>query len=184
MIIPWTDDCMRVGIVALPFFSLHKPLSLPISLTMGGLRSVMCTSNLIESIRSGNCSDIAYMLLQTVIAVIALAGTIFAHPAGMLITTGHDLIIELTHLIHHLYVGEHRKALESCLNIANNALYLVLFLDGGLEMAIASLAVQILVGLSHSMNELQNGRWLEGAGHLLMATVRGNQLSAQVEVLQ
>ncbi len=180
----WADDCKRVGTVALPFFSLYKPLSQPISLAMGGLRSVTCIVNLIESIKGGNCSEVAYMLLQTVIAVIALAGTIFAHPAGMLITTGHDLIIELTHLIQHLYVGEHQKALESCLNIANNALYLVLFLDGGLEIAIASLAVQILVGLSHSMHEFQNGRWLEGAGHLLMATIRGNQLSTQVKTLQ
>ena len=123
-------------------------------------------------------------MLQTSIAVIALAGTIFAHPLGMLISTGHDLIIEIVHLIEHLKNGEYQKAMEDCLGIINNALYLALFLHGGLEIGIASLAMQILIGLYHSQAEFKEGHYIEGTGHLLMSMVRGNQLGTNVKILQ
>lgn len=180
----WFDGCKRVGTVALPFVSLYKPLSFPLSLAMGGVRTVHSIFCLTSAIQKGGSGEIGYELLQTIISIIALAGTIFAHPLGMLITTGHDLIVELTHLVQNLYVGEYQKSLEHCLSLVNNALYLVLFLDGGLELAIASLVMQILIGLYHSINEFQNGKWMEGAGHVLMAMVRGNQLTGQVKILQ
>ncbi len=180
----WIDGCKRVGTVALPFFSLYKPLSLPLSLSMGGLRTVNSVVCLATAIQEGSAGAIGYAILQTLISTVALAGTVFAHPVGMLVTTCDDLVIELIKLIQNLYVGEYQDAIENCLSIVNNALYLALFLDGGLEMAIASLAVQILNGLYHSISEFQNDKWLEGVGHLLMATIRGDQLSAQVKTLQ
>lgn len=180
----WLEGGKRVALVALPFFSLYKPLSFPISLGMGALRTWTCATQLYECIQSGNTESIPYALLQTFIAVVALAGTIFAHPLGMLITTGHDIIVEVAHLIEHLNNGEYQKAMESCLSIMNNALYFAMFLDGGLELAIASLAMQILLGLYHSISEFKNGNNLEGVGHLLMAMVRSNQLAGQVKMLK
>jgi len=85
------DQCKRVALVALPFISLYKPLSFPLSLAMGGLRTVTCVQQLLESIKSGNSKEIPYAMLQTAIAVIALTGTIFAHPLGMLISTGYEM---------------------------------------------------------------------------------------------
>ena len=79
--------------------------------------------------------------------------------------------------------GEYQKSTEDCLNIVNNALYLILFLDGGLEFAIASLAMQILIGIYHSQDEFRKGNYLEAAGHLGMAMIRGNQLARQIEML-
>lgn len=180
----WLDVCKRTGTVALPFVSLYKPLSLPLSLAMGGLRTLNSISCLATAIQESGAGEIGYALLQTTISVTALAGTIFAHPLGMLVTTGHDLIIELTQLAQNLYVGEYQKALENCLSIVNNVLYLVLFLDGGLEFAIASLAMQILVGIYHSFSEFQQGNYLEGAGHAVMAIFRTDQLAGQVNALQ
>lgn len=179
----WGQQCQRAATVALPFFSLYKPLSLPISLGMGALRTFSCSSQLLASIKQGNNKDIPYQLLQTSIAVMALAGTIFAHPAGMLITTGHDLIIETVHLAGYLQRGEHGKALESCANIINNSLYLALFTHGGIELAIASFATQAMLGLYHSHGEFQKGNYLEATGHMLMAMIRGNQLVGQVKML-
>src|ERR1700731_2067414 len=70
------NQCKRVALVALPFISLYKPLSFPLSLAMGGLRTVTCVQQLLESIRRGNSKEIPYAMLQTSIAVIALAGTV------------------------------------------------------------------------------------------------------------
>jgi hypothetical protein len=180
----WRQQCQRVATVALPFFSLSKPLSLPISLGMGGLRTFSCASQLLSSIQQGNGKDIPYQLLQTTIAVVALGGTIFAHPAGMLITTGHDLIIETVGLLGHLKNGEHQKCLESCANIINNALYLALFSHGGLELTIASFAMQVMIGLSQSYGEFRTGNYLEATGHLLMSMARGNQLAGHIKTFQ
>lgn len=179
----WVNTAQRVAFTALPFISLYKPLSFPLSLAMGGLRTFTCVSQLLQSIKNGNTQEIPYAMLQTTIAVISLAGTIFAHPLGMLISTGHDLLIETVHLIENLRKGEYQKAMENCFGIINNALYLALFLHGGLEIAIASLALQILLGLYHSQEEFRKGHYIEAAGHLLMAIVRGNQLSGQVKIL-
>lgn len=172
----------RVASAALPFISLYKPLSFPLSLGLGGLRTVTCVQQLLDSIKSGHSEEIPYALLQTSVAVIALAGTIFAHPLGMLISTGHDLIIETAHLMEHLKKGEKHKAMEDCLGIINNTLYLALFLHGGLEIGIASLAMQILVGLYHSQAEFNKGHYIEGVGHLLMSMIRGNQLVGQAKI--
>ena len=180
----WINQCQRSAFVALPFISLYKPLSFPLSLAMGGLRTFTCINQLLASIKNGNSEKIPYAMLQTTIAAIALAGTVFAHPLGMLISTGHDLIIETVHLIDNLHKGEYQKAMENCLNIINNALYLALFLHGGLEIAIASLAMQILIGLYHSQAEFSKGNYIEAVGHLGMALVRGNQLAGQAQMLQ
>lgn len=180
----WLDTCKRAGTIALPFFSLYRPLSLPISLTMGGFRTWNCFAQLVDRIKAGDISGIAYGLLQTIIAIASLAGTIFAHPLGMFISTGHDIIIDVAQLVQNLYQAELIKVLENWLSIANNVLYLVLFLDGGLEIAVASFAAQILVGISHSLREFINGNWQEGAGHLLMGGIRGYQLVGQVKMMQ
>jgi hypothetical protein len=180
----WQAQCKRVGLVALPFLSLYKPLSFPLALVMGGLRTVTSISQLISALKEGNAQAIKYAMLQTAIAVIALTATIIAHPLGMLISTAHDLMIEVSQLASHLRSGEQRKAMENCLHIVSNALYLALFLQGGLGIALAFLAVQILLGLYHSCGEFRRGNYLEGVGHFAMAVIRGTQLSGQLKALQ
>ncbi|HSX04690.1 MAG TPA: endonuclease/exonuclease/phosphatase family protein [Rhabdochlamydiaceae bacterium] len=179
----WLDNAQRLGLVALPFIALYKPLSLPLSIATGGLRVFSCGSQLTVIIRQGDAQEVASQLLQTAIAVIALAGTIFAHPLGMLITTTHDILIELYHLLDNLKQGEYEKAVLNCANIVNNVLYFALFVNGGIEIAAASLAMQVIIGAYHAREEFNKGQdhYLEAAGHLLMTIIRANQLRVQLE---
>ncbi len=178
------DQCKRVSLVALPFISLYKPLSLPVSLGMGGLRIVTSLSQLISELQNGDISGTLYACLQTAIAVIALAGTILAHPLGMLITTVHDCAMDCFAMAKGIYVGDFWEFAKGSGSLLNNVLYLALFAHGGLEIAIASLAMQIFMGVSHSINDLKEGNLLEAGGHFLMGIVRGNQMKGQVELLQ
>lgn len=180
----WLEQAKKVSLVTLPFFSLYKPFSFPLSLALGGIRVISCSSELIHNVLEGNLSAIALSSLQTSIAIVAFAGTIFAHPLGMIITTAQDILIETLHLIQHLQNGDYKKGIVSCLSIINNALYLTLFLKGGIAITIASLAMQILMGLIHSFDNFQKGHYLEGTGHLLMCMVRGKQLASRVNTLQ
>jgi hypothetical protein len=173
----------RVTFAALPFIGLCKSLSMPLSLGMGSLRVISNLSTLYSLSQQGNTENLPYQLLQTAIAITALAGTILAHPIGMFITTGHDIIIEITNLAGCLQNGEYFKAAESSANILNNVLYLSMCLTGGLELSIASLAMQILIGLYHSQEEFKKGKWIEGSSHLLMAGIRSKQLHVQLQAL-
>lgn len=180
----WLDQSKRVAFAALPFFNLHKSLNFPLSVVMGGLRTYSSVTQLMETIGTRNVTDISFSMFQSTVSVIALAGTLFAHPLGMLISTANDLVIEISSLIHNLSAGEYKKAAENCLTTINNSLYLALFLNGGLELSIASLAMQILISLYHSQAEFGKGRYIEAASHMLMSFVRGHQLGRQVQVLQ
>lgn len=180
----YLDQCKRLTLVALPFISLYKPLSFPLSLILGGLRSFTSISHFLSDIQNGSLKENSYAAFQALISVIALFGTILAHPLGMLITTVHDCAIDSFSIGKHLFKGDFIGALGSSANLLNNTLYLALFLHGGLEIAIASLAMQILLGLSHSIGEFKKGNYLEASGHLLMGMIRGNQMMGQVQVLQ
>ncbi len=177
----WLQEAQRVGFIALPFISLYKPLSFPLSLALGGLRVLSCGSELLASIQRDDMDQIAYQLVQTSIAVIAVAGTVFAHPVGMLITTAQDIFVELKLLLTNLQEGAYDKAALNCANILNNSLYIALLLNGGLELAVASLAIQVVLGAYHSHQEFKKGNHLEGAAHLVMALIRGNQARVQMD---
>lgn len=180
----WINTGQRITVAALPFISLYKPMSFPLSLVTGGLRSYTAITQLMESFSGGNSHDISFALLQTIVSVMALAGTIFAHPIGMMISTGNDLVLELTRLIGNLKEGKYEEAITNCLAIINNVTYLALFLHGSLELAAASFAIQVLVGLYHSQSEFRKGHYIEAGSHLLMSIVRGGQLTEQIKVIQ
>lgn len=180
----YLDQCKRITSVALPFLSLYKPFGFTLSLTLGGLRSFASFSHLLSEIQYGSLKGSIYTLIQAALSIIALAGTILAHPLGMLITTVHDCAIDSFSIGQNLYNGDFINALGSSANLINNTLYLTLFFYGGLEIAVASVAMQILIGLSHSASEYQKGNYLEAGGHILMGMIRANQLIDQGKMLK
>jgi hypothetical protein len=177
------NTVQRIAISSLPFLSQYQPLSLLISGSMGSVRTWTCAAELIASIREGKAPQTLYHGAQTTLAAVSLAGTIFAHPVGMVITTGQDLVIEASNLIVHLQAKDIQKALESCAKIINNSLYLALMLRGGVELTIASMAFQIMLSLYQAQAEFRKGRYIEGSSHFLLACIRGNQLNVQIKML-
>lgn len=178
------DQCLRVTQVALPFISLYKPIGQPLALVLGVIRSINCITELVIVIKKGEKTEIRLALLQTVISVSTVASTIFAHPVGMWITTGQDLILNTSHLITAILEKDTKKALEISLQLTNNLLYLGLFFTSAPEVLVASIACQVLLGLNQSIGEFKNGNYLEGIGHLLMSSIRAQQLYVQVESLK
>ncbi len=178
------NQCKRIACVALPFISLYKPAGFALSLGMGSCRALSDTVNLYEVAQAGTQQEILDQLLQTAVSISAIACTILEHPLGMLVTTGQDLAVESFALVNHVQKGEYGEAIESAASIVNNALYLCMFVGGGLELSIASLATQMLIGLYQSRKELLNENYPEAIGHLAMAMIRGNQMLGQVHTLQ
>lgn len=154
----------RVALASLPFFSLHKSCRLPISLGTGAVRVWNAESN-----------------LQRGIAVVALAGTIFQHRIGMVVTTVQDIVLEVNALRSH---KNWEDASKSLIKIFNHLVYLSLISRGGLELSIVSLMLQGVVNLLNSRDEFQKGRWIEGCSNLMMAAVRLKQTHSQVQQLK
>ncbi len=154
-----SDFGKRLAVSALPFLSLYKPFSFPIMVGTSALRVYTCWQN----------ND----TLQTTLAVSALVFTIFAFPIGMLITTGQDLFNEIKQL------GQDDQFIEHLAHIANSGLYAALILTGfgSLQLIVASLSMQIALGLFHAIKEYNKGNTIEGLAHLGMAAIRSLQLS-------
>ncbi len=151
----------RAALAAIPFLSLHRPFRLPISVVMG-------------SMRVWNHTD----LLDTAVAVTALAGTLFQHRVGMCVTTMQDILIEMG----NLYNGE--EPAKSLVKIVNSLIYLALISRGGLELSIVAFALQATLNLIQSREEFKSDRWMEGVAHLLMAGVRLHQGVTHYQQLQ
>lgn len=178
------EHCFRVAQVALPFISLYKPLSQPLAFALGIVRALSCSSELVNVLNTGEKNEAIFAMLQTTISVISVVSTVFAHPAGMLVTTGHDLIINVSQLIEAFKVKDYAKATEVSAHILNNSLHLALFFTGAIEIFVASISIQILLSLYHSSDEFKKGNILEGCAHLLMAAIRTEQLKTQIDVIK
>ncbi len=178
------DIVKRIALVALPFASLYKPFHFPMALGTGALRVYTNVTALMESVKQRDADKAAYQCVQTMIATAAFAGTVIAHPFGMVLTTANDLVIDVAQLGIDLKRKDYEKVMERCGQIANNALYLAFVLDGGLKLAVGSLASQALLGLYETQKEWKAGNWLEAAGHLGMTLARCRQLQVRVKSLQ
>lgn len=174
----------RTALAALPIISLFKPLNLPLALGMGATRLYTSFNQLFSDIQSGNCKKISFDTLQTGIAIIALASTIFSHSIGILVTTSQDIIFELSTLIQFLQNGNWEASLISMAKITNNIFYLALVYYGGLELSIASLAMQAITLIISSREEFKKGHILEMCANLFLAAIRINQGYAQFKLLK
>lgn len=179
-----SNICQRVTLVALPFLSLYRPFAFPIAVGMGATRVYTSAHQLISDIRLGDGKKIFLDVLQTTMAVIALVSTIFAHPIGMIVTTSQDIIFELSDLVQALERGDLEASLTSLTKIISHVFYLALICHGGLELSIASFAMQAITLVIGSRNEFQQGHILEGCGNLLMAAIRIGQGYSQFQLLQ
>ena len=171
----YTKQVARVALAALPFFTLYKPFSYPLALGMGGMRLIAAGKDLWDG-KQG-----ALPCVHVAVATAALAGTLFGHPLGMLITSVHDLALDLRRLAESLQEGDYKHAMVELLQAINEALYITLFLGAGVEIVVASLSVQFLIGIHRSWDHFQKGEKLEGVSYLLMSLIRGHQAIRQCQ---
>ncbi len=173
----------RLAQTSLPFLSLYKPLSQPIAIASGSIRTLLSAGELVESIRQGNAQAIPLNIANTCLSTLSVAGTVFAHPIGMLLSSGQDSVRELLALARHVQDGKNTEAMESCGHLVNNILFTTMLLGGGSQLAAAYFGTQALTALYHSIAEFKQGNYIEGSGHALMALLRSYELGSQMQPL-
>lgn len=106
--VPKSRNCF---IAIFQFIQAFKP---PSFLNDGWGSCVLTSSyELYNLAQTGKTQEIPMQVLQITLAVIALASTILAHPLGMLITTGQDILIDCYHIIHDVNEQNYKGALET-----------------------------------------------------------------------
>jgi hypothetical protein len=178
----WLPVTKRVGKAVLPFLSLYKPLSPSITLCFSILRVCTYGKELLIELVVGDYWKIALSVLKTSWAFAAFLGTLLLHSAGMMLTTCLDLFINSIQLVQYLYGQQYVEACLKLLSLLKNAFYFALFFYSGIELVIASLALQLLACMVLSINEFRKGNLIEGGAEVLMACVRGGQLTEQIQI--
>lgn len=176
-----SNQVIRLMQSALPFVGLYDPFGKFLAGSLGTLRFA---TSFRDCLNSENHQELSSSAFNSVIAIASIAGTVFLHPVGMMITTLHDMGICCYHLYDAARSKDHIETAKQLLHLSNHGLYFVMMLYGSLEWQVASLAMQVIVEGASSAHEFAKGRWLEGTSHMLMTGIRGKQLHAKVEELQ
>lgn len=168
----WVTQTQRIAIATLPFFSLYKPLTTPLSLGLGSLRVVSYFSHSIHSFINGSLKAGFWNLYQTIFAVIALASTILSSTLGMVITTLNDLMSSIVDTIKHVLNGDYEAALDISMQIISSILYLTIIFTGSLEITLISLIIQALISAVKAKEDFISGNYLEGVLGIFLSAIR------------
>ena len=181
-----SDICKRIAFAAAPFLAFYnKPFNSLLSVGFGALR--ISTSAVLlykKGIQKKDAKETFKLSFQLFFASLSLTGTLFSHPVGLLLITGQDLAIECGNFKKHFRAKKYEKIAENGLDIINSLFYLSLFFSRRLELLIASISLQVLLSTYRSQSKFRKGKWIEGAGHLLMGVVRSQELKRHYRILQ
>lgn len=179
-----SDLMKRVTLSALPFIALYRPAGFALSVGMGSCRVVSHLSSALSNQQSGQWSQVSYQLLLSGVAVAAVASTLFSLGVGLFVTTLIDTSQALLHAIDHAWAGDYDKALEELLQTLSSGLYLAFMATGALEVILLSTLMQGLISLYQAHQEIQNGHYIEAGAKVLLAGVRGVQVSQYRQMIQ
>jgi hypothetical protein len=171
----------RVYIVALPILSTYYFNAFRYYQTV---TSCFNYGRLVSILAFDKSSTFPLWLIKMALATAAVAATAFSHPLGIVISTGHDLLINAKNILESYHVGNYQVLLENLAHVANNSIYLSMIFVSSLELVVISLSAQVLLTFYHGVKEIKNGNILEGIGHLIMTIIRVEQLRPQINKLQ
>jgi hypothetical protein len=175
----------EVATASLPFLSMYKPLSRQVAIATGSIQTVLSIKELVESIQEDNVDrkKIASKCAATCFSTLCVAGTLFAGPAAMLLTSGQEIFQEVHALAKHIENKENDKALESCKILANHILYSLMLLGGGSQVAFAYFGIQALTAFRQAMLEYKKENYITASGHALMALMRSYEFFSHTRAL-
>jgi heme/copper-type cytochrome/quinol oxidase subunit 4 len=174
----------RTALIALPFLSLYKPFTPFISLSMNGMRSLNLLTTSIKAGYNLNLKLLLISLVQTAIAISALAFTFFSFPIGVIIITAFDLIQSLVNSINFLRKRDYENSIRELLSVISSTLYIAIFLTGSLEVILISIAIQALCSFYESKGEFSKGKYPEAFAKVLMGMIRIYQVRNQFLIIK
>lgn len=174
----------RIALAALPFIALYRPAGAFLSVGMGTCRIVTHIKGALSAEQEKAWKQMSKELLQTTLASLTLASTLFNFSIGTLVNTTVDTAQGTVTLLQHLHQGEYSKAAEEALHTFANGLYLSYMASGGLELMLAFSLVQALIAIVQARAEFAQGRYIEGGAKTIMASLRLHQANKYHQTIQ
>lgn len=181
---PWWKTAKRVGMIAIPFLSLYKPIGQGLSIGMGAIRCYTHLSAAGLAAMQGDVLRCLWEVFQAAISVLAFVGMLFSFHLGLLISNIHDTVLSLIDAVQYLLAGEYKKALEQLLQALLSAVHVVVMLVGALEIVIVSFLLKGLLCCYQAFLEGNRGRWPEFIAKLLMGGISMFQGMKYIEMLE
>ncbi len=183
--LPQTDEMpQRIALVALPFLGMYKPFGMLIAIGMGGCRVATHGAALWKAGEKREWGTLSHEAMQTALAVIAMAATMFHFTLGTAVTTGADVCAGMVRAYQHASKQEYDKALEELLQVVGGILQLAIMATGAWEIIVVSALLQALISLLQCRSELKQGRYLEATAKALLSVIRLHQAKGHWHCLQ
>lgn len=173
----YIEDAKRYATIALPFVSLYKPMGSLISIGMGSIR---CFSHLNLTITAEDTTSFCKEGFYTVLAITALASSLYQFTFGLYITSMVDILTNVADSASYLYQGDMYALSQEILSLCNNSMYLAIMMTGSLEIVLASLLLQAVYQFVEARKEYNEDRVLESVAKALMGVIRLYQANGQV----
>ncbi|MCH9812019.1 DUF4433 domain-containing protein, partial [bacterium] len=117
------------------------------------------------------------VLLELVFAVSSVVGSVFSFRAAMLFTSATDIVMSVRRCYGHLSEAEYLQLQKEVLNLVSHILYLAMMMSGGIELKIASLALNALKCFVEAVEEgQQDGHQVDALLKSILGMVRLYQL--------
>lgn len=170
----------KIIIASLPILALNLSLKSTISLITGFSRSYTHINLLSQQIVENKL--ICYPLLSTAISVLSLACSIIELPTGMIITTSHDIIVEIFNLLEHIENKNEMKILGSFLSLMNNGCHLCLLIHATGTLLTVGLCIQVGSELYKIVQNALSEDYIEASSHTVLGAARGSQLYTNTHI--
>ena len=179
-----SDVMRRTALSSLPFIALYRPAGFVLSMGMGSCRVVSHLASALSNEQNGQWTQMGSQLLLATLAVASVASTVWSFGVGLAFTTLVDTAQGLLHAVQYGWQGNYDKGFEELLQALSSGLYLGFMSTGALEVILLSTLIQGLTSLYQTRQEIGKGHYIEAGAKVLLAGVRGHQVSKYREMIQ
>lgn len=165
----------RIGTTALPFIALYRPAGSFLSVTLGSCRLGSHLVRAYEFQQNQDWISCSQELFGASFAAAGVVASLAQHILGLFVTTSLDVATGSYRTLCLGWEGEYEKSFKELLEVMASLFYLGFMVTGTLEIILASTVLQGISCLYQSKQELEQGRYIEAAGKMGLAAIKGYQ---------
>lgn len=173
----------NIGIAALPVLSSYGPLRPSLNIGLGSSRALSQLFQSWEALKGNKKIEMGYYLLQSCLSVTSVALSILHPIRGNIVFSVSDIIEESKDCLIHLREENYAKFFGAFARLVLGILYLGTICYGSIELTVALMALQIVLGCYESVSHFKKGELLEGLLKTLSTGIHIRQAIPQIKLL-
>jgi hypothetical protein len=166
-----------------PLLTFHSAWRNPITQGLGVVRTLSHLFELEQAAVGQRKIEIGYYLLQSCLSVASVGLSILNPVYGMIAASVSDIIADAKECLLHLRNGNYPKSFESLARLILSTLYLTTICYGSIELTVALMALQIVLGCYDSIESFKKGDVIEGILTTLVTGMHIHQALPQTKLL-